>query len=116
MIDIHTHILPGLDDGADDWDETMNLARAAVSEGISTLIATPHHANGKYTNYAKDVLESVRQANERLTAAGLQLTVLAGQEIRVHDGLLDAWQQGGTADFGRLEVRVARDALYRNTP
>lgn len=93
MIDMHTHILPGVDDGAADWAETFTMARAAVAEGITTVIATPHHANGKYWNESEAVLELVEQANERLTSEGIPLHVMPGQEIRVHDDLLDAWTQ-----------------------
>ncbi|TVY01262.1 tyrosine-protein phosphatase [Cohnella terricola] len=93
MIDIHTHILPGVDDGAVSWELTIEMARAAAAEGITVLIATPHHANGRYLNPAAEVEAVVLQANERLTAAGLNITIRPGQEIRVHDGLLDAWDQ-----------------------
>ncbi len=94
MIDIHTHILPGLDDGASDWDDTLKMAQAAVAEGITTIIATPHHANGRYDNPATDVRERVSRANERLTAEGVPVTIASGQEIRVHGDLLDAWHRG----------------------
>ncbi|WP_424769265.1 tyrosine-protein phosphatase [Paenibacillus sp. sgz302251] len=94
MIDIHTHILPGLDDGAANWNDTLNMARAAVSEGITTIIATPHHANGTYFNEAADVAEHTRTINQRLMDAGVPVTIVGGQEIRVHDELLDAWYRG----------------------
>lgn len=93
MIDIHTHILPGLDDGANDWEDTLNMARAAVAEGITTLVATPHHANGRYDNKAVEVKEHTRLINERLIAAGVPITIRPGQEIRVHDDLLEAWHR-----------------------
>ncbi|MCA0756504.1 protein tyrosine phosphatase [Paenibacillus sp. N4] len=93
MIDIHTHILPGLDDGAADFNDTLDMARAACSEGITTIIATPHHANGTYTNLAIDVAKHTLTVNERLRAEGVPVTVAAGQEIRVHDDLLDAWNR-----------------------
>lgn len=91
MIDIHTHILPGLDDGAANWEDTLNMARAAVSEGITTIIATPHHANGSYTNKAIEVAEHTHRINDQLRAAGVPVTIRPGQEIRVHDDLLEAW-------------------------
>jgi len=93
VIDVHTHILPGIDDGAADWDDTLRMARAAAAEGITRLVATPHHANGRYHNLSLSVRELVREANERLAEAGLSLAVLAGQEIRVHDDLLEAWNR-----------------------
>jgi protein-tyrosine phosphatase len=94
MIDIHSHILPGIDDGAADWNDTLDMARAAVSEGITTIIATPHHANGTYTNAAAEVIEHTRSINQQLIAAGVPVTIRTGQEIRVHDDLLDAWHRG----------------------
>lgn len=93
MIDIHTHILPGLDDGAQTWEDALNMARAAVAEGITTVIATPHHANGVYLNKAEAVRAQAELFRERLAAEGIPLKVECGQEIRVHDDLLDAWQR-----------------------
>ncbi len=100
MIDIHSHILPGVDDGAADWEETLALARAAASDGIRTIVATPHHANPKYWNYASEVKELTAQVNERLAAEGIELTVLPGQEIRVYDELLEAWSRGELLTLG----------------
>lgn len=94
MIDIHTHILPGVDDGAADLYESLDLARAAVSEGIKVVIATPHHANELYYNQASEVVAKCQMLNEHLIEANIPLTVLTGQEIRVHDGLLDSWANG----------------------
>lgn len=91
MIDIHTHILPGIDDGAADWNDTLNMARAAVAEGITTMIATPHHANGRYYNTAVEVLEYTRYINEKLTEEGVPITICSGQEIRWHHDWLEAW-------------------------
>nr|WP_246042116.1 CpsB/CapC family capsule biosynthesis tyrosine phosphatase [Cohnella pontilimi] len=91
MIDIHTHILPGRDDGAADWEETLRMARTAAAEGITKIVATPHHANGHYWNTAVEVEEHTLRANERLIEAGVPVTIMPGQEIRVHDDLLEAW-------------------------
>lgn len=94
MIDIHTHILPGVDDGAADLTEAIDLARAAVSEGIKVVIATPHHANELYYNQASEVVTKCQILNDHLIEANIPLTVLPGQEIRVHDALLDNWPNG----------------------
>ncbi|OAB43942.1 tyrosine-protein phosphatase [Paenibacillus antarcticus] len=104
MIDIHTHILPSVDDGAQDWNDTLNMARAAVAEGITTLIATPHHANGKYINRANEVIEHTRHINEQLKNAGVPLSVRSGQEIRLHGDWLQAWY--------RMELLTLADSRY----
>lgn len=89
MIDIHTHIIPGIDDGAQDLTEAVKMAQAAVAEGIHTLIATPHHANGKYDNPMGQVKQAVFELNGVLREKGIPLTVLPGQEIRVYSHLLE---------------------------
>ncbi|MWC27249.1 tyrosine-protein phosphatase [Paenibacillus sp. MMS18-CY102] len=94
MIDIHTHILPGIDDGAGDWEESLALARAAVAGGITAVVATPHHADERYYNKASDVVALTAQLNERLRAAGIPLLVRHGQEVRYHKELLDHLEQG----------------------
>ena len=50
MIDLHCHILPGIDDGPADMAESLDMARQAVLDGIHTIVATPHSHNGVYVN------------------------------------------------------------------
>ncbi|ANE47062.1 hypothetical protein SY83_13195 [Paenibacillus swuensis] len=94
MIDIHTHILPGVDDGAQVMEDAMNMAEAAFKDGIRTLIATPHHANGTYWNEADAVSVAVETLNLKLQERAINLTILPGQEVRVYDALLDDLDAG----------------------
>jgi len=94
MIDIHTHLLPCLDDGAENVEEAVAMARAASREGITDIIATPHHANGSHINPALEVGRAVEELQRIVTAEGIPVTIHPGQEIRVHDDLLDAWSKG----------------------
>lgn len=81
MIDIHMHILPGIDDGAVDWEETLQLARAAVQEGITAVVATPHHANGRYLNTAKDVVQLTEYVGKKLSGEGIPLKSRHGYPV-----------------------------------
>ena len=55
MIDIHSHILPGIDDGAEDMYETLEMAKMAVESGVTAMVATPHcNLPGLYDNYFSD--------------------------------------------------------------
>ncbi|MEI1423229.1 tyrosine-protein phosphatase [Bacillus cabrialesii] len=87
MIDIHCHILPAMDDGASDSADSIEMARAAVRQGIRTIIATPHHKNGVYENEPGPVREAADQLNKRLIKENIPLTVLPGQEIRIYGDL-----------------------------
>ena len=51
MIDIHSHILPGIDDGALDFDSSIEMLRVAEKSGVSDIILTPHYIRGSIYNY-----------------------------------------------------------------
>lgn len=94
MIDIHNHILPGIDDGCRSLEESLELARLAVKEDIHHIIATPHHANGRYQNEAEKVHQAAAQLNAALSEEGIDLQIHCGQEIRVYKELLDDLNAG----------------------
>ncbi|HPD60159.1 MAG TPA: hypothetical protein PKV48_00150 [Thermodesulfobacteriota bacterium] len=67
MIDIHCHILPDLDDGAQGWDETIEMCAIARDDGIHTIVATPHIKPGVYSPLKTLISEKVAELNQRLT-------------------------------------------------
>jgi protein-tyrosine phosphatase len=89
MIDIHSHILPGIDDGAQNLEDAVRMAEAAVQEGITHLYATPHHRNGRYENEKSSILENVNLLNAELSQRNIPLHILPGQEIRLYKDLID---------------------------
>lgn len=93
MIDIHSHILPNLDDGASSYEEALLIAKAAVNEGITTIIATPHHQNGTYINSKNKIIEKVDELNLLLNKENIPLTILPGQETRIHGDLLNELEE-----------------------
>ncbi len=94
MIDIHIHILPHLDDGARDLDEALDMARQAVAEGVTTVIATPHGPKtGLVRNYSPELVrQRVRTLREALDEHGIPLEVLSGTELNHHPDL-PVWLQ-----------------------
>ncbi|MED4689069.1 tyrosine-protein phosphatase [Peribacillus frigoritolerans] len=84
MIDIHCHILPGVDDGSADMNESMNMARKAVEAGITHIFATPHHLNEKFVNVKSDIIDRAVRLNESLHQNNIPLTIHLGQEVRIH--------------------------------
>jgi protein-tyrosine phosphatase len=86
VIDIHSHILPGLDDGAKTWEESLEMARQAVNDGIRVMVATPHLFKGrvvdpKRLNRKDEILETIVEFRERLAAAGIALEILPGCDV-----------------------------------
>ena len=80
MIDLHCHILPGLDDGPVNVDFSVAMARAAAEGGIQVMVATPH-VRDDYGVEAGDIETGVGQINEALVANGIQLRVVPGAEV-----------------------------------
>jgi protein-tyrosine phosphatase len=80
VIDLHSHILPGLDDGARDLDDALEIARAAVADGITVIAATPH-VREDYATTADAMESGVRQLRAVLEREGIQLELLPGGEI-----------------------------------
>lgn len=117
MIDIHSHILPFLDDGAADWEAALAMAQGAHRDGITTVIATPHHANGQYMNPAPSIRQAVELMNERLRQHGNPLLVLPGQEIRIYGDLLNDLEQGqllSLADSRYILLEMPSSRVPRN--
>ena len=94
MIDINSHILPGMDEGAKHITESIAIAKLAVSEGIRTLIATPHHKNGLFENTKTNILEKVTELNHILKQEAIDLQVFPGQETRIYGEILADYQKG----------------------
>lgn len=100
MIDIHTHILPGVDDGAKDLATAVAMAREAEAEGIYVIVATPHHRNGVYVNEREDVERAVDALNEALRQEGVNVRVLPGQEVHVYGEVVDDVRAGRLLTIG----------------
>jgi protein-tyrosine phosphatase len=84
MLDLHCHILPGVDDGPRSLDESLAMARFCVGDGITHITATSH-CNRSVRLLRHDLLPHVARLNEALSAAGVSLTILPGSEIQVVD-------------------------------
>lgn len=89
MIDIHSHILPSIDDGAKSQEDSIAMAKAALEEGITTIVATPHHRNGQFDNEGESILKWVELLTALFDDEGIPLEVLPGQETRIHGDMIE---------------------------
>ncbi len=121
MLDLHCHILPGVDDGPVDLDEALALARFSVADGITHITATPH-CHRQLRLLRADILPRVRHFNQELVQSGIPLTVLPGAEIQVYD--CDLYRRdfeegvychlGGGTEFTLLEFPWREDWVPRD--
>src|SRR5699024_7530920 len=93
MIDLHCHILPILDDGSKNWEMSLEMAHLAIAEGITHILATPHHMNRHWMNPKYEVLPLVDELQKRLDEERIPLTVFPGQEVRLHGEIIENIQR-----------------------
>lgn len=91
MIDVHCHLLPGIDDGAPSLATSLEMARIAASDGIHTIFCTPHIYPGLYENTGPDIRHRVEQLQLILNDKGIGLNLSHGADVHlvpeVHEGL-----------------------------
>jgi protein-tyrosine phosphatase len=83
MIDLHCHLLPGIDDGAKDLDTSLAMARIASSEGVTTIACTPHILPGVYNNRGPAIRQAVARLRERVSEAGIPIRLVTGADVHI---------------------------------
>ncbi|MCU0594280.1 MAG: hypothetical protein MUC98_02295 [Desulfobacterota bacterium] len=94
MIDLHCHILPGLDDGSSSAEESLAMARLALEDGIHTIVATPHTSDGVYDVPLAEIIRSVGSFRELLRSSGLALKICVGADIHLCPGMTEKIRKG----------------------
>ncbi|MCM1157456.1 MAG: hypothetical protein NC300_03975 [Bacteroidales bacterium] len=117
--DIHSHILPGVDDGASSMEESLSMLEIAYQEGTRNLILTPHYVRGK-NSYTKEELHSrfaelKQEAGKRFP----ELTLYLGNEILWEDGIIEDLKNGLIQTMNdtkyilvEFNIRISYSQLY----
>lgn len=94
MIDLHSHILPGIDDGARSLEDSLTMARMAVEDGTKILACTPHLAPPKYVNSGPDIRRAVSQLQAQLDEHSIALKLIAGADLHIASDLENSLKTG----------------------
>jgi protein-tyrosine phosphatase len=94
VIDLHCHLLPGIDDGAPTLEIALAMARAAVADGITVTACTPHIYPGLYENHADGIERAIAAMQFTLDRHGIALRLVAGADVHVVPDLLEGLKQG----------------------
>ena len=120
VIDIHSHILPEIDDGARSMDEAVEMAAIAFKDGIEFMVATPHMFNGLSSNpEPTEIFDRVSRLNEAITSG---LKVLPGNEVHVSHEIVEQARENRVTkinagnymlvEFPQLTIPVGAEELF----
>jgi protein-tyrosine phosphatase len=126
MIDIHSHILPGIDDGARTLDEALDMLRIAIDQGVTTQVLTPHIHIGRFNNTKKHIEQQFVEFRDTVDAANLPIKLLLGAELRIGPEIMNLFSGDGIPwlgevdsnktfllEFPRTEIPFGSDNLVR---
>lgn len=98
MIDLHSHILPGIDDGARSLDIALQMAQQAVTCGVSHMVCTPHIHRGYFDNSQSSIEAAFHSFNEHVKRESIPLSLSFAAEVRVNE-LIPIWHKKGELPF-----------------
>jgi protein-tyrosine phosphatase len=94
MIDLHSHVLPGIDDGAPELSVSLDMARAWVADGVHVVACTPHILPGMYYNAGPEIRNAVRALQDALDREGIPLKLVAGSDAHVTPDMVAKLKSG----------------------
>ncbi|WP_243349053.1 tyrosine-protein phosphatase [Parabacteroides sp. FAFU027] len=109
--DVHAHILPGIDDGADNLEESLELIRSLKTLGIERVIATPHITEEVFPNEKKTIGEAYQQLRTALDAEGIQFDVKYSAEYRLDGNFLSHWERNDLIPFPKNFLLIENSYL-----
>ncbi|AMY00685.1 CpsB/CapC family capsule biosynthesis tyrosine phosphatase [Mesorhizobium ciceri] len=101
MIDLHSHILPGLDDGSPNIAESLEMAKLAVADGTTHMACTPHVVPGMYENGTENIVGAVRSLEQALRRAEIPLALYVGADIHIAPDLPGQLRHGKVPTLNR---------------
>jgi protein-tyrosine phosphatase len=94
LIDLHCHLLPGIDDGAADLEQSLEMARLSVADGVTVIACTPHIFPGVYNNSGPDIRSRVEWLQTELDAAEIAIRLVSGGDVHVAPDLVSKLNSG----------------------
>jgi len=118
MIDIHSHILPGIDDGSKNVNMTLDMLKIAEADGTTEIVATPHFCRGHGETSYEDVKNLVMDFNSLVKKEGMTININYGQEVYYSENMIEDYKNGiiGTINDSRyLLFELPMNKFYRET-
>ena len=127
MIDMHSHIIYGVDDGAKTEEMTINMLKMSMASGVKKIVATPHYMKGRFNVPYDQIKDKVKELNKLASKNGIDVEIYAAQEVYYTERILEYYKNGeiGTINNGKymlielpmieFDLREITDNLYELT-
>lgn len=112
--DMHSHLIPGVDDGAKTMDDSLLLIKGLYELGFRKLVTTPHIMSDYYRNTPEIILEGLERVREAVKEEGLNMQIDAAAEYYIDDGFVKKLEEGPLLTFGNKYLLV--EVSYMNPP
>lgn len=112
--DMHSHLIPGIDDGAKTIEDSIELIRFLHSKGYSKLITTPHVMSDYFRNTPEIILEGLQSVREAIKKEGIPVTIDAAAEYYIDDGFIRKLEEEKLLTFG--DNFLLMEVSYINPP
>ena len=103
MIDLHCHLLPGIDDGPDTLEQSLELCRIAVADGISHAVVTPHIHPGRWENTRASIQHRCQALREALADSNIPLQLGFAAEVRLTDQIMQQIADNEIPFYGEVD-------------
>ena len=117
-VDIHSHLLPGLDDGVKTYDESMEIINEMMGLGYKKIITTPHIMQDQFNNSAETILPKLEELRELVRKEGMDVELEAAAEYYMDDGFISMLEDPSheMLSFGKDKKYLLFETSYINEP
>ena len=127
MIDMHSHIIYGVDDGSKNKEMTLEMLKLSIECGVKKIVATPHYMKGRFNVEYGEIKDKINELRQMVSEEKLDIEIYCGQEVYYRENILEYYEEGaiGTINDSRymlielpmreFDVNNVIDNLYELT-
>ncbi len=115
MIDLHSHIIPNIDDGSKSYDMTVNMLNQAEKDGTNIIFATPHFMKFQYETRRSEIIRKVKELNTICEGENIDVEVFHGQEVLLDQYTLKEFEEGNLCTLNNSKYMLVEFPFDRMT-
>jgi protein-tyrosine phosphatase len=116
MVDLHCHVLPAIDDGSESLDQSLEFCRVALSDGVTTLVATPHQKPGSFENPPEAIRLKLADLRAALTESEIGVEIVEGAEVYYTPDLPERIRAKSVTTIGGAGRYLLLELSYQQSP